>query len=210
MFKQIIRQNITKLRAEKSLTQEELAFFADMQISQWGKCERGEGNPKLSTIRRIAAALGVPLSRLFNEGTKEAPDYTQLGYFIRDCMPYTWELESLYDPLILLDSTGEILLENVTLEDMDAAVQRYYRSIAYKPITRKFKNKKGGLSTGICVEYIKGTFRYVLDEMADIHPNQSIVVELAEWMTKKQTAPENFRSVIETFRNNGYSLQGLG
>jgi len=209
MFRQIVSQNIANLRAEKKLTQEELAFFAGMQISQWGKCERGEGNPTLSTLRRIAAALGVPLSRMFNEGTEESPDYTQLGYFIRDCMPYTWDLGSLYDPLVLLDSTGEILLEKVTLEDMDAAVQRYCQCIVYRPITRKSKNKKGGLSTGICMEYIKGAFHFVLDEIADIYPSRAVVEELAEWLTRKRPCPDRFREIIEKFRRNGYSLQGI-
>lgn len=55
-------------RARRQLSQEALASLAGMHRNYLGAIERDEiRNPTLSTIRRIAAALDMPISTLFAE-----------------------------------------------------------------------------------------------------------------------------------------------
>ena len=51
-----------RLRLERQrlgLTQDEVAHLAGMNVANYGKIERGIGNPVLHTIVRLAAVLGV-------------------------------------------------------------------------------------------------------------------------------------------------------
>ncbi len=57
---------IKELRKKKSLTQENLAFDIGVDRSYMGFIERGERNPTLAKIGKIAAALKVSLKELFD------------------------------------------------------------------------------------------------------------------------------------------------
>lgn len=52
-------KRIRKIRRERKLTQEELAYKVKIHVSTLGRIERGESNPPLKTLERIAYALGV-------------------------------------------------------------------------------------------------------------------------------------------------------
>ena len=58
-------QRIRRLRITKQLSQEKLAFEANMHRTYLGGIERGERNPSLKNIEAISKALGVKLSDLF-------------------------------------------------------------------------------------------------------------------------------------------------
>ncbi len=60
----IVGKNIRRLRVQKGLTQEQLAFEADIDLTYVGGIERGRRNPSLMVLARIAKALGVQLPRL--------------------------------------------------------------------------------------------------------------------------------------------------
>lgn len=47
-----------RLRLEKGLTQEQLAFEADLDLTYVGGIERGRRNPSILVIARLAEALG--------------------------------------------------------------------------------------------------------------------------------------------------------
>ena len=51
----------------KKLTQEQLAFEAEIDLTYMGGIERGKRNPSLLVMVRIAEALGVPLPKLLGE-----------------------------------------------------------------------------------------------------------------------------------------------
>jgi transcriptional regulator with XRE-family HTH domain len=53
------------------LTQEDLAERSGLDRSYIGGVERGERNPTLSVIERIAGSLGVSLAELFSYSAKE-------------------------------------------------------------------------------------------------------------------------------------------
>jgi transcriptional regulator with XRE-family HTH domain len=63
----ILGRNVRRLRQQTGLTQEELAFEAEIDLTYMGGIERGKRNPSLLVMVRIAKALSVPVSRLLSE-----------------------------------------------------------------------------------------------------------------------------------------------
>lgn len=55
---------IRKIRADAHLSQRDLAQRVELDPSQMSRLERGQVNPTWSTVRRVAAALDVPLAEL--------------------------------------------------------------------------------------------------------------------------------------------------
>ena len=60
----VISSNLARLRAERGLTQAQLAQRADLSRLALGKIERGEVEPRSATVGRLAKALSVPLREL--------------------------------------------------------------------------------------------------------------------------------------------------
>lgn len=56
--------NVRRLRIERGLTQEQLAFEAGIDLTYEGGIERGKRNPSLMVMARVAEALGVTPSEL--------------------------------------------------------------------------------------------------------------------------------------------------
>lgn len=66
-WRKILGRNIRLLRTQKNMTQEELAFEAEIDLTYMGGIERGRRNPSLLVMARIAKALSVPLLKLLGE-----------------------------------------------------------------------------------------------------------------------------------------------
>lgn len=64
-------QAVRELRMAGGLTQEELADRAGLDRSYIGGVERGERNPSLSVVEKIAEGLGVTLAELFSYSAKD-------------------------------------------------------------------------------------------------------------------------------------------
>ena len=60
----IVGRNVRRLRLQKELTQEQLAFEAELDLTYVGGIERGKRNPSLSVLARIAKALSIHPSKL--------------------------------------------------------------------------------------------------------------------------------------------------
>jgi len=58
-WRRIVGVNITRLRLARALTQEELAFESEIDLTYMGGIERGKRNPSLLVMVRIAQALSV-------------------------------------------------------------------------------------------------------------------------------------------------------
>jgi len=56
---------IRKIRKEKGLSQERLAFEAGLNRAYIGYIERGERNPSIKVVARIAKILKISLNELF-------------------------------------------------------------------------------------------------------------------------------------------------
>ena len=55
---QIVGWNVRRLRKARSLTQEQLALEAGLDLTYVGDIERGQRNPTVDVLARIAGALG--------------------------------------------------------------------------------------------------------------------------------------------------------
>lgn len=58
--------HLREVRKSKGLTQEQLAFDSDLELSQISRIERGVINTSISQILQIADALGVHPKELFD------------------------------------------------------------------------------------------------------------------------------------------------
>lgn len=63
-------KRIKKIRKEKGFSQEELADKAKVHRTYMGKIERGQSNPPIYTIYKIAKALSVHIYELFKPPLK--------------------------------------------------------------------------------------------------------------------------------------------
>jgi len=57
-------ENLKTLRIAKGLTLEQLAFEADIELSQVHRVEKGKINPTLTTLIALAKGLGITLAEL--------------------------------------------------------------------------------------------------------------------------------------------------
>jgi transcriptional regulator with XRE-family HTH domain len=58
---------LRRLREAAGLTQEQLGARCGMDLSAVSRLERGHRNPRLSTLVRLAGALGVPPAALLDD-----------------------------------------------------------------------------------------------------------------------------------------------
>lgn len=68
---------IREIRYERGLSQEELALRAHIQRSYLGGIERGERNPSLANIVKIATTLNVTPSEILGRAEADAGDAGQ-------------------------------------------------------------------------------------------------------------------------------------
>jgi len=66
-------RRIRELRSKHGWTQEEFAEFCGLHRTYMGHVERGEKNVSLSTVLRVANALGVRIPALFGGGRGVCP-----------------------------------------------------------------------------------------------------------------------------------------
>ena len=69
-----VGEKIKTARLNKGLTQKQLGELCNMADSAIRRYELGNANPKIETLRRIADALGVPLSE-FSDTFIEIPEF---------------------------------------------------------------------------------------------------------------------------------------
>ena len=70
----IIGQRIRNYRTQKGLSQEKLAELAGCHPTYIGQLERGEKNATLGSVEKIASAMDISLSELFDKLGKSGGD----------------------------------------------------------------------------------------------------------------------------------------
>ena len=63
--RELVGRNVRRIRVAKGISQERLAFDSGVDRSYLGGMERGEENPTVDVLERIAKTLVVPLRDLF-------------------------------------------------------------------------------------------------------------------------------------------------
>lgn len=99
-----IGQRIRNYRTQQNLSQEKLAEMAGCHPTYIGQLERGEKNATLESVEKIASALNIPLSRLFEKlGGDEQEDSIPLKCYEFLSAKTKAEQEHLYRMLIEMD-----------------------------------------------------------------------------------------------------------
>lgn len=65
-FLKLFGERLKMLRREKNITQSQLAFEADIQISQISRIERGLINTTITNVKVIAKVLDISVKELFD------------------------------------------------------------------------------------------------------------------------------------------------
>tara|TARA_B110000967_G_C18431770_1_gene338905 strand:- start:131 stop:493 length:363 start_codon:yes stop_codon:yes gene_type:complete len=60
-----VAERIKKIRKAKNLSQKEVTAAINMGAAQFSRIENGKTDPSISTLEKIAQALGVTLAELF-------------------------------------------------------------------------------------------------------------------------------------------------
>ena len=99
-----IGQRIRNYRTQRGLSQEKLAELSGCHPTYIGQVERGEKNATLESIEKIASALNVPLSQLFEKlDNSDAYESIPLKCYAFFSAKTNAEQEQLYRILIEMD-----------------------------------------------------------------------------------------------------------
>jgi transcriptional regulator with XRE-family HTH domain len=63
-WRNVVGRNVRNHRLKAKMTQEQLAFAAELDLTYVGGIERGKRNPSLLVMARLADALSIPLQKL--------------------------------------------------------------------------------------------------------------------------------------------------
>ena len=69
----MIGEKIKKARKSRGISQEELAYAVKMHTNTIARWERGELNPKGKSLQKVAKALSVPISALYDDEQELMP-----------------------------------------------------------------------------------------------------------------------------------------
>ncbi|MCA1363389.1 helix-turn-helix transcriptional regulator [Bradyrhizobium sp. IC3069] len=69
----LVAYNVRRIRVERGIPQEQLAYDAGVDRSYMSGLERQQANPTIDLLDRLAGTLGVAVSELFVRPSKGAP-----------------------------------------------------------------------------------------------------------------------------------------
>jgi transcriptional regulator with XRE-family HTH domain len=77
-------ENLRRLRSQADLSQEEMGFRSGLHRTEIGVLERGERLPRIDTMLKLGAALGVMFTCPLLAGLEWTPGSVQRGSFAAD------------------------------------------------------------------------------------------------------------------------------
>ena len=100
-----VGQRIRNYRTQNGLSQEKLAELSGCHPTYIGQLERGEKNATLESVERIAAALGISLSKLFEKLGEQDNDEKSISLACYEFLSAKSkdEQEQLYKILLEMD-----------------------------------------------------------------------------------------------------------
>lgn len=120
-----IGENIKRIRAEKRITQKQLADALGVSQAMVAQYESDKRNPKMETIKKIADALEVSIDELCDSKA------TMINVFRGNCLP-----QISHD--VIPDSSSDFLrmmCDEIIKDSTDEEIREYfsYCSTTYKP-----------------------------------------------------------------------------
>ncbi len=88
-----IGENIKRIRTAKKLSQKEVIGVASLDAAQYSRIENGKTDPTVTTLEKIAKALGVSLSELF----ASTDELKEINSYDKTLMEKVSLMESLRD-----------------------------------------------------------------------------------------------------------------
>lgn len=73
--------NLRKARRRSGLSQEEVGWLASLHRTEIGLLETGARTPRIDTLVKLAAALGIRIDCALLEGIEWTPGKTETGAF---------------------------------------------------------------------------------------------------------------------------------
>ena len=70
----VLASNVYRLRKHRGLTQDQLAEAVGVRQPRIAEVERGDANPRLLTLSKLAVALGVPVAALLDPDSLDRLD----------------------------------------------------------------------------------------------------------------------------------------
>jgi XRE family transcriptional regulator, aerobic/anaerobic benzoate catabolism transcriptional regulator len=80
-------ERVRTLRNQRGMTRKALAKHAEVSERYLAQLEAGLGNGSIVLLRRIARAIGLPVTQLVNEGVEPALDFVLLSQFLERLSP---------------------------------------------------------------------------------------------------------------------------
>ena len=77
--RELVGLNLRRLRIERDISKERLAFDSGVDRSYLGGMERGEENPTVDILERVAITLAVPVGDLFTPVEGKVPKGLRRG-----------------------------------------------------------------------------------------------------------------------------------
>lgn len=106
----VIGRNLSRLRKQKGLSLDKLAESSGVSKAMLGQIERGESNPTVNTLWRIATGLHVSFSELLTE-EKGSVELIRFG----EIRPFTDSDGMTVYPVFAFDQTKRFEILTVTL-----------------------------------------------------------------------------------------------
>ncbi len=86
-FLRLLGERVRELRARRGMTRKLLAKDSGVSERYLAQLEGGQGNVSIVLLRKLAAALGVPLERLVADGPEDPPDLVHAVELLRGLHP---------------------------------------------------------------------------------------------------------------------------
>lgn len=191
----LVGKNIAALRDVKNFSRKDLSDLIEkMEVSRLGHLERGERNPTLGTLRRIAEALDAKLYALFS--TEENCDFIGT-YLMHSLPPYDKRLSTKE----AFNMIGDSLFENLTLEMIEHAIDPI-KSVSFRPMQRSiavpgtcFLNKTYDLA---CT-YAYWTGETTHQTIHDVSPDREEMQQLAALLHRMKPSEQHLTDIILDF-----------
>lgn len=199
MILDVVGNTIRTFRNAQKMSLEDLAYVCGTEASHLSKIERGEKNPTLETVRRIASALKMNLSELICCGLPD--DVDLIDAFVKEVYPHVEGLE-VYDPLLLLDYLGQIALQKFTLLDLERAAFGIELDRVYRIVKTHRDDPELGRYITYGITAVPSKSRHSEGESAvieDICLERAEVERLVHDLNKYQVPISKFPETVEDF-----------
>jgi transcriptional regulator with XRE-family HTH domain len=167
---QIVSDNIKRIRNEKKLSLDELSRLSGVSKSMLAQIERGDGNPSLSTLWKIANGMKVPFNVLID----------------RQNEPFEVVRISEVDPV--LENKGAVRNYSVFPDDINRHFSIYYLQVDPGNAWQAEPHMKG------TVEYVT-VFRGSLEITVE---GQEFILNQGDSLCFKADVPHAYRNISDT------------